>query len=363
MNWEMISAIVGIIGVIIAVFFGRHELWHFIEDLLARKPKVPESLGAERSRMEEAGFNKIEPVDYREYYSKEQFLQAPSQQGLIYHVELFRNAEGLDKDKFKFVHHGSFHLSHPIYAELEGRVADKLDTNETRLRVAKIGLSEVPLKIHCQKATYSQVLVTNHSDELAFRGQSLRDVFAPSIDGKLPSLEDSLAANPAGCNCLLETDDNFLIIQRRSSKVETNKFQHTPSVSGGTEYSRHYPPGKLDPFYQLGYEMWEEISLGGDLLVCHPMLLAISRDVQRNGLPEFFFYARLRLSYEQVQEEVKKHRGPHFWEHRGIFPLRAEESEVIRYIVDKQSSLALKANLTYYFDLLDVVREWCDKQR
>ena len=118
MNWEMISAIVGIIGVIIAVFFGRHELWHFIVSLVARKRKVPESLGGKRSRMEEAGFNKIEPVDYREYYSKEQFLQAPSQQGLIYHVEVFRNVEGLDRDEFRFVHHGSFHICRLLWGDL-----------------------------------------------------------------------------------------------------------------------------------------------------------------------------------------------------------------------------------------------------
>ena len=259
------------------------------------------------------------------------------------------------------MHQGDFQIAHPIFSELEQRITARLDYNETRLRVAKIVFKEAPLfgkpslHIYCQRATYSRVLVTNHSDELVFNGQSLRDVFAPSLNGKLPPLENSLAANPAGCNCLLETNDNYFVIQIRSDLVETNKLQYTPSVSGGTEYSRPFPLGNLDPFLQIFLEMSEEIGLEKDHLVGEPMLLAISRDVQRNGLPEFFFYARLRLDYNQAQAEIKKKRGSGSWEHTGVFALPSQETEMTRYMMDQQSSLALKANLTYYTKLREVV--------
>jgi hypothetical protein len=394
-NWEMIGALVGIISLVITIVLAWGELGHFIDWQLlvvliaivglvlvivtgwvivgalrsrsARSKEVTETVGIS-PLLKEVGFEGIRPMNYEEYYSKEEFLTVSSHpESPIYHVELFRNSKGLDRSRFKFEYGGDFHIAHPIFAQLEVEVADRLKYNETRLRVAKINLkpslflSQPSLEIHCQKATYSQVLVTNHSDELVFDGEILRDVFAPSVDGRLPPLEDSLAANPAGCNCLLETSDNYFVIQRRSDKVETSRLLYTSAVSGGTEYSRPHPQGNLDPFSQLLSEMAEEIGLGRDSLMCDPMLLAISRDVQRNGLPEFFFYARLQIGFDEVERGMMRIKPRDAWEHRGIFPLRAEETDVLDYVMSQESSVALRANLAYYLELIDVVREWCTK--
>jgi len=311
------------------------------------------------STIREVGLEVGTTVAYEEFYSEEEFLRVSfGQEKPIYHVALLLNTQGLKRSALRFIHQGDFHISHPVFSELEEKVAARLRYNETRLRIARIAFSETPVEILCERASYSQVLITNHSEELTFDGKSLREVFAPSIRGKLCPLEDSLAANPAGCNCLLETRDNYFIIQKRSDLVETNISLYTPSVSGGTEYARPFPVGLLDPFLQLFLEMSEELGVGKNDLSCEPFLLAISRDVQRNGLPEFFFYARLKSNFSEVQSEIGKRRGRDSWEHRGVFCLPSREADILHYISEQQSSAALKANLAYYLKLRGVVQEW-----
>lgn len=210
--------------------------------------------------------------------------------------------------------------------------------NQTTLRVLNLEEDRDQVKISFGRSTYFDALVSNRVMDFKIDGLSVRDLYAHGPF--LPPLEEkSLLSNHIGANGMIETNDGKFLFVIRGKKVSIGKstIQCSIAASLKAKYAldRQQRLTKEGIAYAIMAEVWDELALSevkcltktvpdgfpgfsntSDVLsFCQKLLNGFSfdnnvwyfyRDLVEGGKPQFMFYAKINLSFDQISSAYKK---------------------------------------------------------
>jgi hypothetical protein len=234
----------------------------------------------------------------------------------IPHVELFSFPEGLTEAQARAtVDRDSagnpVEYRNPVPEELSRRVIDLWGRKYHDNRVARVASLKVSkhkngprLDIVLQTGWYSQYLVSNllcdtYVPELGTTVRAFMEKDAPA-----QSVNPGLAANPGGVTVVAQTADRRLLLVKNRGTNATAPHKICASTSGTIDL-RHLSDGKAAPFDAIRDEIYEELHVE-QIHIKDLRLLGVTRDMSRNGIAEFQFFAQLSITEAEVRRYYTK---------------------------------------------------------
>jgi len=178
------------------------------------------------------------------------------------------------------------------------------DSETLRLNDIKVISNKVCLTV--SKSKYQYYLGTNYSLDACLKNWSCSLREELHTGSLLCKLNKSILANHLGINVLVFTSDNFLVLPKRSGKVNIRKNQFSPSISGVVNYS-DFEQTDLPVFLKaISREGKEEIFLQKTQFnENNTYLLGLTRELIRGGKPEVFFVMYINESFANFEKSFK----------------------------------------------------------
>ena len=143
---------------------------------------------------------------------------------------------------------------------------------------------------------YFSHMITNNSPDFQIDNTSIRELTEPGP--VFSPLACSRCSNHLGVSVMIETSDGKLVSQLRNGKVSSYKNVFGPSASGALNADICLSMGKVNLEMAIMKEIEEELFLSESLKLFY---LGTTREFQRSGKPESFFYAKSTKSSNEIQ--------------------------------------------------------------
>lgn len=297
--------------------------------------------------------DECDPLTYYKSHAGE-MLKTSSKTRLPY-IPMWEKADGLGTEQVECTLGGQF--------EIDKALLDRLDTLKSWLesdrevgdssvaRLVDLSWTGGKLLLKFQESKYSYGLLTNFYLDIRLKGQRrLRDIIAPDPLAPLNN-PGNKSSNHLGLNCIVETADGEIFLQKRSQRVAVYPGILGSSASGALdlrsgciEAGKSKPPS---PFRGITLEIVDELGIRPEEISLLK-LLAICRELENGGKPTTFFVATTKLRASEVEERwrVGKPRG--MWETEDLVFCSTNDTALSVLAGKEDVSGPAKANLFYY---------------
>jgi len=200
----------------------------------------------------------------------------------------------------------------PVIANLN-KQKKYFDGSVVSLRDMEIQDNSILLKF--APASYFQGLATNYS--MDHRPRNCSTTLRERVHGtsrNLCNFKDSYLANHIGVGCMLETIDGYIVASRRSKRVSIWPKSLAISINAVLKYDDIYKniegseteQGDLGDLAKCAFrEGLEELGIRPQNL----LFLGLVRDFLRGGKPDFYFYGRSNLTFNEMKKSPKNKRS------------------------------------------------------
>ena len=203
-------------------------------------------------------------------------------------------------------------------------------TKKARLVTARYDADTSTLRLAYALGTYYDNLITHRlldylllsTEEKQLAAQTtLRDIFEPDTgDGHLPALGlKSALANTLGRGGLVITQDDHLILVRRSDRVVADANLYDLSVQGSADI-HDITAHTYDVFADFKQEAKDELCIATSAWVRLPgraealWLMALVRNAAQGGKPDILFLGKTSETIDVIKINAAK--AEHHWENR-----------------------------------------------